>query len=559
MKSNRFWISIIILILGFWCFNHHELDSEYNRPIRGDAKGYYAFLPAIFIYQDLSYDFVDEMEMKYYPQDGSFAKAFRMKQPNGTVVNKCFPGTSIFYLPFFLLALLFSWMVGIPVDGYSILFQWSIAAAHLFYLFWGLLLLGKSLKINGVANHRIVISLVLVVFATNVFYYSVYDFSVPHIFGFFGSCTMIYLVTKYKQSYRWKFIGWTIPLLALLVLTRPTNGMLIIVFPLILSWKELKLVLQPANLVTRQTLLYSVFGLSVVALAPILWKAQSGNWLVYSYGNEKIDLLQPHFWEFLFSYRQGWWFWTPFMLLAFIFGIIYFFKTDKLKALVFTVGVVVTVYIFSSWWIWTFGLSYGQRPMIEFYPLLIVGFAGFLELKQWKWLHVIFIPFIALNLIQAYQVKMDILKGGRTTKEMYWSHFLQLKKDPLIAQKEANWVEMERKSIKNKLILTKTTNFTNAIVFDEIQKGDKLIFKSKIGAAFDQSNTIVIVSDTTGVLYLSKYIKNELYANIREMSFLFEIEQEVSTPIKCYIWNPDSEVEVTVESIEVIHYRPKSK
>jgi hypothetical protein len=135
MKSDRFWISIIILILGGWCFNHHEFDSEYNRPIRGDAKGYYAFLPAIFIYQDLSYDFVDEMEMKYYPKDGSFEKAFRMNQPNGTVVNKCFPGTSIFYLPFFLLALLFSWMIGLPVDGYSILFQWSIAFAHFFYLF----------------------------------------------------------------------------------------------------------------------------------------------------------------------------------------------------------------------------------------------------------------------------------------------------------------------------------------------------------------------------------------------------------------------------------------
>jgi hypothetical protein len=82
----------------------NDWDNQYRRPIIGDAKGYYAYLPAAFIYQDFSFSFVEDVEQKYYPSDGSLGKHFLVQQANGTQVNKCFPGVSLFYLPFFLLA-----------------------------------------------------------------------------------------------------------------------------------------------------------------------------------------------------------------------------------------------------------------------------------------------------------------------------------------------------------------------------------------------------------------------------------------------------------------------
>ena len=172
-------LTACVVVLNDW-------DNPYKRPISGDAKGYYAYLPAVIIYQDLEFKFVDEIEQKYYPKDGSLKKDFLIEQPNGTFVNKCFPGVSIFYLPFFLFAYLFSYFVGYPIDGYSQLFQMSLIVSHLFYYMLSLFLMNKILIRNQVGLFNRFLTLFLLTFGTNIFFYTTLDFSVVHVFGFFG-------------------------------------------------------------------------------------------------------------------------------------------------------------------------------------------------------------------------------------------------------------------------------------------------------------------------------------------------------------------------------------
>ena len=43
-----------------------DFSSPYQKPIVGDSKAYYAYLPAILIYQDSQYGFIDDYEQKYY-------------------------------------------------------------------------------------------------------------------------------------------------------------------------------------------------------------------------------------------------------------------------------------------------------------------------------------------------------------------------------------------------------------------------------------------------------------------------------------------------------------
>jgi len=69
--------------------------------VESDGKGYYAYLPAIFIYNDLNFGFFDEIEKeKYY--DENLYYDYR-SGAHGKVINKYYCGTALAELPFFLL------------------------------------------------------------------------------------------------------------------------------------------------------------------------------------------------------------------------------------------------------------------------------------------------------------------------------------------------------------------------------------------------------------------------------------------------------------------------
>jgi len=136
-------------------FSVRKCDDRYNRPINGDAKAYYAYLPALFMYHDASFSFVHSIEKGYYPEDGSHFKDFLNAQPNGSKVNKTFPGLMLLYAPFFFLAWLVAWIGGFPVDGYSLPFQWGIVFSHWFFLILGLKCLShvaRSLSITDLVT-----------------------------------------------------------------------------------------------------------------------------------------------------------------------------------------------------------------------------------------------------------------------------------------------------------------------------------------------------------------------------------------------------------------------
>ena len=117
-------ISKLVILFGLILYLLHFIErdpsSPYQRPIISDAKGYYAYLPALIIYQDFEYEFLAEMDEKYYKvgQD----KHIFIEQ-NGRRVNKTFPGVALLYLPFFLFAHFLASLLYLPADGYSHIYQ----------------------------------------------------------------------------------------------------------------------------------------------------------------------------------------------------------------------------------------------------------------------------------------------------------------------------------------------------------------------------------------------------------------------------------------------------
>ena len=167
--------------------------------------------------------------------------------------------------------------------------------------------------------------------------------------------------------------------LAILLIVRPTNLMMLFIVPLLLEWKSILKLVNPKTWFVKYRWIYLAIASFILFSAPLLWKIQTGKWLVYSYGEEGFNFLQPHLFDFLFSYEKGWLLWSPVISVMLILAGLYFYRTQKIRGYIFFISILGITYIFSCWWIWTFGLAFGQRPMIDFYPIILLGFIGFLN------------------------------------------------------------------------------------------------------------------------------------------------------------------------------------
>ncbi|MEX2597267.1 MAG: hypothetical protein WEC59_10105, partial [Salibacteraceae bacterium] len=149
----------------------------------------------------------------------------------------------------------------------------------------------------------------------------------------------------------------------------------------------------------------------------------------YSYANEAFYWLKPHIFDGLFSYRNGWLLYTPLMILA-IFGLFKISRIDREWQVGAIVVLIMHIYITFSWWCWYYGDSLSIRPMIDIYPLLSFGVAGFISwaLRYLKWAPLWLIPLLGLilfnNLNQVKQYNLQALDGSRMTKSAFWDLFL---------------------------------------------------------------------------------------------------------------------------------------
>ena len=557
MKKIHFFYLLIVAIVVSISVSQLNFDNPYSRSINSDGKGYYAYLPAMFIYNDFTFSFVDEAEAKYYPQDGSHAKLFLEKQPNGTAVNKYFPGVALFYLPFFAFASLLSAIFGLPVDGYSILFQWGVSVAHWFYLFGAFLLLGDAFNNLKFKPRAIITGLIAITFATNLMYYVVYDFTVTHLFGFFGCSALIWCLVNYQLSRSFRYVGIFMGVLAILLIVRPTNLMMLFIVPLLLEWNSILKLVNPKTWFVKYRWIYLAIASFILFSAPLLWKIQTGNWLVYSYGEEGFNFLQPHLFDFLFSYEKGWLLWSPVISVMLILAGLYFYRTQKIRGYIFFISILGITYIFSCWWIWTFGLAFGQRPMIDFYPIILLGFIGFLNTLKTKAYFLLALPFVAVNCIQTYQFHEGILFRNTSNGKAYWSHFLKLKKDPPRVIVSNEWKKSSSNSDHSEAILNKNNPFSKAIEIGILPKNTKVVINCLLSGENKKTETQLVLSDSTGSFYQVHYLMGDVYNAERELQYSFEINQKITTPLRCYFWNPNETYPVLLKQFEIFVYQKK--
>jgi hypothetical protein len=412
---------ILLIYIGLF-LGFKDIDQRWDRAINSDGKGYYAYLPAIFIYNDLQYTFVENYEWQYYPTNKSVFKEFR--QPSGDrVANKYFPGLAILWLPFFLLAHLFAWLEIFPRDGYSYPYQLMIALSAIWFLWMGARWLQRLLLRFGASLKNSAFITLAVTLGTNLIFFTIVEGSMSHVYSF--ALITLFCLTAWKMfhEYRPKWFVRSLLLYLLIILIRPTNALIIILLPLLAGTTETLSITLKRIIASKATLIRgAILALILISIPFVLWYLQTGQPVVYTYGEEKLNLLRPYMANILFSFNRGWFIYTPIAFIA-MFGFIGLYKRSRIQFYSLLAFLLLFVYILSCWWAWYFASKCGQRSFIDIYVVVglllmflydaIPGMAGRRVLSG------VIILFIGLNIFQFWQHTRWIYPPVTITGEIY--------------------------------------------------------------------------------------------------------------------------------------------
>jgi hypothetical protein len=429
-SASKLSIFIIMVIMTAVSSNLNWGDDNWKDIIEADGKGYYAYLPAVFIYHDLNFGFFQKIEQEKYYNKNIFYD-YR-SYSNGKTINKYYCGTAIAELPFFLVAHCLSHIYGNDTDGFSKLYTVFISVAALFYLFLGLIFLNNSLGLYNIKEWQKSLVLFASVFGTNLFYYTVSEPAMSHVFSFAFVSMFFYYSLKYFSSFQKKYIPALAITAAIIILIRPVNGLVFLIFPFAAgSYDNLKKGI--AEFFHNKTMLIisAIMFLLIISLQFIIYKISTGSFFVYSYTEEGFDFFHPHFIDILFSYKKGLFLYTPLFLLS-LTGTIYLWKSERFSFYSWFVFFIIVTYILSSWWCWYYGGSFSSRVYVEFIPFFMVLLAIALNKIKRKSVKITLITLIVLFTllcqVQTYQYRYYQIHWSEMTKEKYWDVFLRIDK-----------------------------------------------------------------------------------------------------------------------------------
>jgi hypothetical protein len=449
VKITVIFTALVLLLLKF-------LYPEYNL-LSWDVFGYYLYLPAKFIYHDpylLNQDWLNQIVAEYK----STASLYQISQhpETGNWIIKYSMGMSFLYAPFFFIAHWIAPILGYKQDGFSAIYGGLIETGMFLFSIVGLHYLLKILY-SFFESKIAIISFLLIVFATNYMQLTVQYSLLTHIPLFTFYTILIYhtiLWHKNKQAISLFTVAISSGMITLI---RP-NEIVCVLIPLLWDINNLK------EKIKWLLASFGKFSLSLILFSiPILiqmwyWKKGTNQWLYYSYQNpgEGFDFLSPYVKEFLFSFRKGWFLYTP---LAFIscLSLIQVYKNNKSTFWALLITSIISVYIVSSWSCWWYaGGSYSQRAIVSIYPLLAIslGYGVSFLYSRLKLVGIIpLVLILLLNVFQAWQFKYDILDRERMTFNYYKKIFLKTKKPDdaekyLLVNRSAGIEEFLPKEIK---------------------------------------------------------------------------------------------------------------
>ena len=406
-----------------------------NNVFSYDVFGYYMYLPLHFKYHDLTihnYEALENIINTYKPSE-TFYQA--LKWDNGNWVMRYPMGLSILYAPFYFIADLIVPYTKYNPDGFSKPYQLSILYGCLFYTLIGLYYTKKTLKLLFDDNTA-AITLIGISMATNYFFHTTIhgQGTMSHNILFTLYSLIIFYTIKWHLSYKLNHAAALGIFIGLTALCRPSEIVSAII-PVLYGIYNLNTFKNKIAvfLQYKSQLFIAVFLTLIIGSFQLLYyKYASGRFFInpYSAGNpgEGLELLHPQFLKVLFSFRKGWFIYTPLMLFVVV-GFYQLYKAKKELFLPIVTYTFVSLYIVSSWSCWWFGDCFGNRTLIASYASLSIPLACFFHVtrnnKLRQLIFTLFTFFVVLNLFQSWQMRNGILDAANMSREYYFSTFLQ--------------------------------------------------------------------------------------------------------------------------------------
>ncbi|GAA4502924.1 hypothetical protein GCM10023172_26970 [Hymenobacter ginsengisoli] len=400
-----------------------------------DSMGYYLYLPAHFIYHDLSHQaFITNILREYNPT-GSFYQAFQVPgAPAGQLVMKYAMGLAVLETPFFWLG---HWAAGwlkYPQDGFSAPYQAAIALGGMLYTLFGMGLLRRVL-LRYYADAVVALVLVTLLLGSNFLEYAVFDVAMTHNYLFAGYALLLWLTVRWHE--RPSGAGaWAIGLtLGLLMLIRPSEAVAVVV-PALWGVGSLDAARHKLALLRQrwpEVALLALGGLLGALPQALYWHWATGHWLFYSYGDQHFSFLTPHIWQVLFSFRKGWLVYSPLLVLV-LAGFGPLWRQYRGLAVPALAYFLLNLWVVSAWDIWWYGGSMGQRALVQSYAVLGLPWAAAVA-----WVSapargrrvvaaaaIVTVLLIDLNLLQHWQLQNAIIDAENMNRRYYFAIFGKL-------------------------------------------------------------------------------------------------------------------------------------
>ena len=453
-----------------------------NNTLCYDVFGYYMYLPLTFKYNDVTiqnYSTITHILDTYHASE-TFYQA--VKWDNGSWVMRYPIGLSVLFTPFYFIADGITKFTNYPSDGFSKPYQLSILYGCLIYSILGLYFVKKILLLFF-DDFTSAVTLFCIALGTNYFFHvSMHgQGAMSHNILFSLYAIIVYLTIKWYQTFSVKTIVLLGVFIGITALCRPSEiiSIFIPLFYGIINWQDFKDKIQLLLKYKSQISGFIAVVLLVGFIQFAYWKYASGKFIINPYGSgnpgEGLELFHPHILEVLFSFRKGWFIYTPIMLFTMI-GFWQMYKHNKnLFAPVF-IYFIINFYIVSSWSCWWYGACFGVRSLIPSYAVLSIPFGYFIVYSfknKLKYITISLISFfISLNLFQSWQMYNGIMDSTNMSRAYYLSTFLQTKapseeqKKLLLIGKFSNGIEEFTKDDS----LTHTLSFANIINFEKENK-----------------------------------------------------------------------------------------
>ena len=417
--------NILTILAGFFIFSaalffqfSEQQWNDKEKVIASDVQGYYGYLPALFIHDDLLLEHPEKFDGKIWHLENNEGKRY--------IKYTC--GMAIMYSPFFFTAHAFAKLLGEKANGYSRPYRFSLSMAAIFYLSLALIFLSKFLLLYF-KDRTVAVTLLVLFGGTNLWHYYVLDVALSHGYSFCLLAIFLYCSARWLSKPRIKWVLWIGVSTGLMVLIRPIDIVFLLFLPLfsvgnLIALKERMLLFSRF----KMHLLLGIVLFFLMLLPQLLYyKYVLGSFSVYPYTNESFFFLNPHLFDSVFSYRNGWLVYSPLMVFSII-GFLLLGRSLK-GSRVFVLGVFcVYFYLIASWWCWWY-VGFGNRAFINLYPLLSIPLAGFVQFVLSKKMpaQILFYTIISVGIVlsvfQSNQVQKHAMHWGAMTKDAYWETF----------------------------------------------------------------------------------------------------------------------------------------